>query len=63
MNVFDVYGLTVPAIPGLKAAAAAAGRIASPVSRLSGGAPDVIAKAAARWLATYPVREDQRVVA
>ncbi|MEV6899658.1 dihydrodipicolinate synthase family protein [Amycolatopsis sp. NPDC051372] len=47
MAIFDVYGLSMPAIPGLKAATAALGRIASPRSRLDGGAG--LAEAATLW--------------
>ncbi|MFI5610235.1 dihydrodipicolinate synthase family protein [Amycolatopsis sp. NPDC051903] len=51
MAIFDVYGLSEPAIPGLKAAAAALGRIASPRSRLDGGSG--LAEAATRWAESH----------
>jgi dihydrodipicolinate synthase/N-acetylneuraminate lyase len=46
---FDVYDLTVPAIPGLKAVAAALGRIPRAGSRLFGGAPSSVTDAADAW--------------
>lgn len=51
MNAFDIYGLTAPAIPGLKAVTAAVGRIPHATSRLDAGPAEAIADSAARWLA------------
>jgi hypothetical protein len=48
-----VYQLSVLAIPGLKAVAAALGRISSPYSRLDGGG--VLAGAADRWVPAHAV--------
>ncbi len=46
---FSVYGLSVPAIPGLKAAAAALGRIPRSTSRLDAGPPAGVERAAREW--------------
>jgi hypothetical protein len=43
---FDVYGLSVPAIPGFKAAAAAIGRIPRATCRLDAGAEAEVVAAA-----------------
>jgi dihydrodipicolinate synthase/N-acetylneuraminate lyase len=51
MESFDVYGLSVPAIPGLKAAAAATGRLPGATWRLDAGPEKVVLDAAAEWAA------------
>jgi dihydrodipicolinate synthase/N-acetylneuraminate lyase len=50
MGAFDVYGLSVPAIPGLKAAAAALARIPRATSRLDAGPEQAIVDVAAAWV-------------
>ena len=50
---FDVYDLTVPAIPGLKAAAAAVGRIPRATARLGSSAEGDVLGAAERWLSEH----------
>lgn len=52
---FDVYDLTVPAIPGLKAAAAALGRIPRADARLFGGPTPAVAAAARTWVEHHRV--------
>jgi dihydrodipicolinate synthase/N-acetylneuraminate lyase len=49
MRDFDVYGLSEPAIPGLKAAAAVLGRIPRATSRLDAGPVDEVVASAAAW--------------
>lgn len=51
MADFDVYGLSAPAIPGLKAAAAAVGRIPRATCRLDAGPEGDVVAAAAAWCA------------
>jgi dihydrodipicolinate synthase/N-acetylneuraminate lyase len=51
MADFDVYGLSAPAIPGLKAATAAIGRIPRATSRLDAGPEAAVVGAAAEWAA------------
>ncbi|MFC4949079.1 dihydrodipicolinate synthase family protein [Pseudonocardia sp. GCM10023141] len=46
----DVYGLTTPAIPGLKAVAAALGRLPRSTSRVTAEQSDEIDEIAHRWL-------------
>ncbi|MFF1257343.1 dihydrodipicolinate synthase family protein [Streptomyces sp. NPDC058321] len=51
MADFDVYGLSAPAIPGIKAAAAALGRIPRAHWRLDAGPEASVLDAAAAWAA------------
>ncbi|MFE6758126.1 dihydrodipicolinate synthase family protein [Streptomyces sp. NPDC057684] len=51
MADFDVYGLSAPAIPGIKAAAAALGRIPCATWRLDAGPKASVLDAAAAWAA------------
>jgi 4-hydroxy-tetrahydrodipicolinate synthase len=51
MADFDVYGLSAPAIPGIKAAAAAMGRIPHAHWRLDAGPEEPVLDAAAAWAA------------
>jgi dihydrodipicolinate synthase/N-acetylneuraminate lyase len=64
LNHFDVYNLTVPAIPGLKAAAAAVGRIPRATSRLDGGNEREVLAAASGWAIRHglaPAREPRHL--
>jgi dihydrodipicolinate synthase/N-acetylneuraminate lyase len=64
LNHFDVYNLTVPAIPGLKAAAAAVGRIPRATSRLDGGNEREVLAAASGWAIGHglaPAREPRHL--
>jgi len=47
---FDVYSLSTPAIPGLKAAAAAVGRIPRATARLDAGPEKLVVDAAQAWV-------------
>ncbi|GAB2592882.1 dihydrodipicolinate synthase family protein [Microlunatus antarcticus] len=62
---FDAYDLTVPAIPGLKAVAAAVGRIPRATARLGSGASEAtVVAAAARWVTRHQALvEPERVLA
>ncbi|MFR9730669.1 dihydrodipicolinate synthase family protein [Saccharopolyspora sp. MS10] len=51
LAAFDVTELSAPAIPGLKAVAAALGRIPRATSRLSAGPQEAVLAAAAEWVA------------
>lgn len=61
LDLFDVYGLSVPAIPGLKAAAAVLGRIGSPAGRLDGGADADVVGAATRWATAHGMTPVEQV--
>lgn len=50
MRMFDIYGLSAPAIPGLKAVAAALGRVPRATCRLDAGPEKVTVAAAAEWV-------------
>ena len=51
MADFGIYNLSGPVIPGLKAVAAALGRIPRPTSRLDAGPEVAVVEAAAAWVA------------
>ncbi|MEU6647346.1 dihydrodipicolinate synthase family protein [Saccharomonospora sp. NPDC046836] len=60
LDAFDVYGLSLPAIPGLKAAAAAIGRIPRAAARLNAGPATEVAEAGKRWAAEHATTADAR---
>lgn len=63
MADFDVYGLSTPAIPGLKAAAAALGRIPRPLSRLDAGPAQDVVAAATAWAAGRARPAERKAIA
>jgi 2-dehydro-3-deoxy-D-pentonate aldolase len=63
MADFDVYDLSSPAIPGLKAAAAAVGRIPRATCRLDAGPPEIIVEKAEGWAAARGRAAERKAVA
>jgi len=63
MDSFDVYGLSAPSIPGLKAAAVAVGRMPRATCRLDAGPEQAIVEAAAVWASERGLLRDLEKVA
>ncbi|WP_329577596.1 dihydrodipicolinate synthase family protein [Streptomyces sp. NBC_01361] len=63
MADFDMYGISAPAIPGLKAAAAALGRIPRANWRLDAGPEKSVLDAAAAWAAVRQPSSERKDVA